>query len=54
MYNDIYHSIITASKITEIPLMSRTGNGQIHDIRLSQRMVMQELRIKHFYENVKI
>lgn len=33
--------------------MSRTGNGQMHNIRLPQQMVMQELRIKHFYEHEK-
>lgn len=33
--------------------MSRIGNGQIHNRRLPQYMVMQELRMNHFYDHGK-
>lgn len=48
-YNDVYHSIITVSKITETTLMSRTENGQIYNVRFPQQMVRQKLRMKHFF-----
>lgn len=34
--------------------MPTTWNGQIHTVKLLQEMVMQELRMKHFYDNGKI
>ena len=34
--------------------MSRTGNGQTHNTQLPQQMVIQELRMKHFYKHEKI
>ena len=54
MQIDVYHSIITVIKITETILMSRTGNGQTHNTQLPQQMVIQELRMKHFYKHEKI
>jgi len=54
MYNDVYHRIITISKITEASSMPTTWNGQIHTVRLLQETVIQELRMKHLYEHGKI
>lgn len=53
MHNDVYHRIITISKITEASSMPTTWNGQIHTVRLLQETVMQELRMNHFYEHGK-
>lgn len=49
MHTDVYHSIITVSKITGTILISWIKN-KIHDVRSPKQMVMQEFKMlmKHF------